>query len=71
MGERDHESESPLEAAVLRAFPFLVWGLVAAPALLLVPSGTDPLFLSVAQLSALVALGLALAAAIAPLAGAG
>ncbi len=38
MGEYDHESEAPLETAVLRAFPFLVGGLVVAPVLLLVPS---------------------------------
>lgn len=68
MGEHHHAPESPLETAVLCAFPFLIGGLVAAPILLLVPSGLDPLFLSTVHLSALVAFGLALAVVVAPLA---
>ena len=59
--------KSPLETAVAWAVPYLVGGLVATPVLFLVPSGEDRFFVSVAHLSLLVALGLALALALAPL----
>jgi hypothetical protein len=58
---------SPLEAAVARAVPYLAGGLVVTPILLLVPVGKDTFLVSVAHLSLLVALGIALAAALAPL----
>lgn len=50
-----------------RAVPYLVGGLVVSPLLLLVPADVDRLFLSVTHLSLLVAVGLALAVAMAPL----
>lgn len=58
---------SPLESAVARAVPYLAGGLVATPVLFLVPSGTQVFFVSVAHLSLLVAFGLALTLALAPL----
>jgi hypothetical protein len=53
---------------VVIAFPFLTAGLVATPVLLLVPAGGSRFLLSIAHLSAVVALGFWLAMALAPLA---
>lgn len=57
-----------MEQAVVRAFPYLAAGVLASPLLLLVSAQPEPLALFAAQLSALVALGLAVTMRIAPLA---
>lgn len=59
---------SPLEAAVRRAVPFLAAGIGVSPLLLAVPGRSDRLVTTIAHLSVLVALSLALAFALAPLA---
>jgi amino acid transporter len=56
-----------MEAAIGRAAPFLLAGLVVSPLLLLVPAETGRIELSIAHLTVLVTAGLALTAALAPL----
>lgn len=62
--------DTPMEAAVLAAGPFLIVGLAASLLLLAVPTSWDRLTVFTVQLVAIVALGLAAAMRLAPLAGA-
>ena len=57
----------PLETAVARATPYLIGGLVVSPFLLLVPRDVGRFGLSIAHLSLLVLLGLAVTRVLAPL----
>lgn len=62
MSEAPRTGAAPLEAAVVAAFPFLVGGLAVALVLLVVPSSWDLFGVFVAQLTALVVLGIAVTA---------
>ncbi len=57
---------SPLEAAVIKAFPYLIVPLAVTPLLLLVPADSSRFLVSNTHLSAVVALALLLAMVLAP-----
>lgn len=57
---------SPLEEAVIKAFPYLIVPLAVAPLLLLVPAGSSRFLVSNTHLSGVVALALLLAMDLAP-----